>query len=236
MLERGTSAARRRGDQQMLAVLSGLAAGCVHVVAGPDHLAAVAPIAAENPRRAAASGFKWGLGHGLGALCIGLLAMGLRHLIDVEAVSAWMEFLVGFMLIGIGVWAFRRASQLQIHVHKHEHDGDAHKHIHVHDEAAIKEHNPAEHAHSHAALYVGALHGAAGTGHLLAVLPSLALPPLDAVMYLIAYFIAAVLSMTAFGAVLGYIANGKRIRWTMYLSSCVSIVIGCYWLSITWPV
>lgn len=219
----------------MLTVLSGLAAGCVHVVAGPDHLAAVAPIAAENPKRAALTGFKWGLGHGLGALFIGLLAMTVRHLIDVEALSAWMEFLVGFMLIGIGVWAFLRVRRLTVHVHKHEHDGgDEHKHIHVHDDADA--HDPAAHSHSHAAVYVGALHGAAGTGHLLAVLPSLALPPSEAASYLVAYFIAAVLSMTLFGAVLGIIAGGQRMKWCMYLSSTASVVIGCYWITATWPV
>ena len=217
----------------MLSFITGLAAGCVHVVAGPDHLAAVAPMAAERPGLAAKTGFKWGLGHGIGACFIGFLAIAFRSAIDVEAVSGWMEFLVGFMLLGIGVWAILRVRKIDIHVHQHTHDDKAHKHIHVHDADAV--HDESEHSHSHAALYVGALHGAAGTGHLLAVLPSLAMSAVDATMYLAAYFIAAVASMTLFGWVLGLVANGKRLRWSMYGSACASMIIGCYWIATTWP-
>ena len=36
----------------MLTILTGLAAGTVHVVSGPDHLAALAPIAAHQPKQA----------------------------------------------------------------------------------------------------------------------------------------------------------------------------------------
>lgn len=218
----------------LLVMLSGLAAGAVHVVAGPDHLAAVAPIAAENPKRAMVTGFQWGLGHGLGAVFIGLLAMFVRDLTDVEAISAWMEFLVGFMLIGIGAWAFLRTRKLTIHVHKHEHDGNQHKHIHVHEDDKKHDADPA-HQHSHATLYIGALHGAAGTGHLLAVVPALGLAAYDATIYLLAYFVAAILSMTLFGGVLGFIANGKRIQFTMYASSVASVCIGVWWISVTWP-
>ena len=217
----------------MLSFITGLAAGCVHVVAGPDHLAAVAPMAAERPGLAARTGFKWGLGHGIGACFIGFLAIAFRQMIDVEAVSSWMEFLVGFMLLGIGVWAIMRTSRIEIHVHQHQHDGDEHKHIHVHD--ADANHEAEGHSHSHAAVYVGALHGAAGTGHLLAVLPSLAMPALDATLYLSAYLLGAVASMTLFGWVLGYVATGRRLRWSMYASALASIAIGGYWIATTWP-
>ncbi len=217
----------------MLAFFTGLFAGTVHVVAGPDHLAAVAPIAAENPKRALGTGFKWGLGHGLGAMFIGLLAIAAKGFINVEMVSAWMEFLVGFMLIGIGMWAWRRASKIVIHVHEHQHDEkEEHKHIHVHDEDVPHEE---EHKHSHAALYVGALHGAAGTGHLLAGLPALALPTFEAILYLSAYFIGAVLSMSIFGYLMGFVANGKRLRSSMYAAATASIAIGAYWLSAGLP-
>mgnify|MGYP003315356662 CR=1 FL=1 len=46
----------------MLTILSGLVAGAAHVVTGPDHLAALAPIAVQEPARAAKLGFRWGLG------------------------------------------------------------------------------------------------------------------------------------------------------------------------------
>jgi hypothetical protein len=83
------------------------------------------------------------------------------------------------------------------------------------------------------------LHGAAGTGHLLGVLPSLALPTLDAVFYLIAYFVAAVASMTAFGAILGAVTKQRGpqvLRRIMYTSSSAAIAVGAVWLTQAWPV
>ena len=72
----------------MLTILSGLAAGAAHVVTGPDHLAALAPIAVQDPGRAARLGLRWGLGHGLGVVVLGVIGMFARTWIDVGAVSA----------------------------------------------------------------------------------------------------------------------------------------------------
>ncbi|MDD9934690.1 MAG: hypothetical protein OXT09_13865, partial [Myxococcales bacterium] len=135
----------------MFSIITGFVAGALHVVSGPDHLAAMAPIAAHDPKRATVLGLKWGLGHGLGALLLGLLGVLARGAIDVEAVAGWSEFLVGFMLVGIGLWAFHRARGLVVHAHAHEHDGDAHQHLHVHGRGVHEEHSGEPHEHSHAA-------------------------------------------------------------------------------------
>ena len=44
-------------------IIAGLTAGAVHVLAGPDHLAAVAPLAANGKVSPWRSGLYWGLGH-----------------------------------------------------------------------------------------------------------------------------------------------------------------------------
>lgn len=222
----------------MFSIITGFVAGALHVVSGPDHLAAMAPIAAHDPKRATVLGLKWGLGHGLGALLLGLLGVLARGAIDVEAVAGWSEFLVGFMLVGIGLWAFHRARGLVVHAHAHEHDGDAHQHLHVHGRGVHEEHSGEPHEHSHAALFVGMLHGSAGSGHAFAVLPSLALPTGAALVYLAAYFVAAVVAMGAFGAVLGLLARGRkpeRLRQLMYASSLAAVGVGIFWVSTTWP-
>ena len=59
----------------MLLIFTGLSAGALHVVSGPDHLAVVAPLVAENPSKGFQLGFRWGLGHGLGVVILGLLGM-----------------------------------------------------------------------------------------------------------------------------------------------------------------
>jgi hypothetical protein len=55
----------------VIAVSAGLVAGFIHVLAGPDHLAAVAPLTFNNWRRALAIGFRWGIGHSSGVLFLG---------------------------------------------------------------------------------------------------------------------------------------------------------------------
>ena len=244
----------------MISVLAGLTAGAAHVIAGPDHLAALAPIALDQPKLAAKIGIKWGVGHGLGVLLLGGLGIVTQQAIDITWISAWSEFIVGFMLIIVGLWALRRTSRFVIHTHIHDHvvierdDVDInevpheahvddhsksrHHHVHVHPHG-IKKHTHEQHdQHSHAALFVGFLHGTAGTGHLFGVLPSLALPTFDALIFLTTYLVSAVISMGMFGLLLGYISRdrGPRfIRRLMYSVSSIVISIGFFWVFNAWP-
>ena len=39
-----------------LIFFTGVLAGCIHVLTGPDHLSAIAPLAARNPGKAGPSG------------------------------------------------------------------------------------------------------------------------------------------------------------------------------------
>lgn len=263
----------------MLTIISGLAAGAAHVVSGPDHLAALAPIAVDQPRRALAIGARWGLGHGAGVVLLGSLGILARGVIDIDVASAWAEFSVGFVLIGVGAWALHRSRAVVIHTHGHTHEhchddeksahaherddetsaanatdaaGSAHElhlaadrththaHSHVHVHAVTEDHEaPGAHAtHGRTAFFVGLLHGAAGGGHLLGVLPSLALPREAAVVYLGAYFLAAVAAMAGFGAALGMIvrrAGPAMVQRLMTASSLVAIVVGVTWLATAWP-
>lgn len=85
-------------------VVAGLVAGLVHVLSGPDHLAAVAPYALIQGKRAWLVGLRWGVGRTSGVVVVGLFALLVRSLLPAEKLSAWSESLVGFVLIAIGVW------------------------------------------------------------------------------------------------------------------------------------
>jgi len=220
-----------------LSALTGLIAGSVHVVTGPDHLAALAPLAVHDPDKAAKLGATWGAGHGLAVVALGLIGQGARGFIDIEVLSSWSEFFVGFLLVAMGLWALRAAARLQIHDHPHGHGDDAHVHIHIHTPGTL--HNERAHmGHSHTAAAVGALHGLAGGGHLFGVLPSLALPPAQAVLYLIMYLLGAIASMALFGLGIGRVAavgGAKTIRMMMYAASVAAIGIGVWWIGSTFP-
>lgn len=212
-------------------LLAGLAAGSAHVLTGPDHLAAILPLAADGRRGGAwRAGLRWGLGHVGGVVIVGALALLLRQALPLEGLSAWSERLVGAVLIGIGLWALRRAIQLRIHAHEHSHDGGPHVHVHVHDAAG------SDHDHRHAALAVGALHGMAGSGHLLGVLPALALPPTEAGVYLGAFGAGTLVAMAAFSGLMGWLA-GRLARRALALypallgaSGIAAVVVGILWL------
>ena len=222
----------------MLTLLSGLVAGAVHVVTGPDHLAALAPIATESPRDGARLGFRWGLGHACSVALLGAVGIGFRSAFDIEAISLWAEVSVGFLLIAIGGWAFMRATRIVVHAHSHSHDEPGHSHVHVHASDAGHELPEAHRGHSHAAFFVGALHGAAGTSHLFGLLPALALPAAEATVYLVAYVVAAIVVMTGFGGLLGALILHRGpvlLRRAMFTSSLSAMMVGVYWVTATWP-
>lgn len=214
----------------MIPILTGFAAGSLHVFSGVDHLAALAPAAVENPATAAKTGTYWGLGHGIGVLIIGGVGLVLRGFVDIDAWSGWAEFLVGFLLVGIGVWAISRSRSVEVHGHSHQHADTAHEHLHAHD--------PGDTSHHHAALGVGIFHGMAGGGHLFGVLPALALPTPQAIMYLVAYLVASVVAMGAFAYGVGKLAVKTGSQWItrlMAASGVVAIVVGVVWIVVSWP-
>ena len=224
----------------MISVLTGLLLGATHVVSGPDHLAAVAPFAAESRRKAWEVGLRWGVGHAGGVMFIGLLSLLLRDWLPLAAISSWSERLVGVVLIGIGLWGARRALRGHVHTHEHQHDGQRHVHIHTHDGATAHSHpqgNGSEHRHTHAAFAVGTLHGVAGSSHFLGVLPALALPTMtEAVWYLSAYGVGTVVAMVVFSSLVGWSArslaasSAQAYRQMLAACSLAAVVLGGWWL------
>src|SRR6266478_293439 len=190
----------------MIAALTGLLAGTIHVWSGPDHLAAIAPLAVRRPRRAWAPGLRWGLGHSAGVAVVGLLSLWSRDLLPVQLLSSWGERVVGVMLCGIGLWALRKA--LKVHAHEHQHDGTLHVHIHAHAKPVHHERAEAHQHHTHAAFGIGVFHGLAGSSHFLGVLPILAFPSrVQAIGYLAAFGVGTVISMASFSSIIGLLGS-----------------------------
>jgi len=224
----------------MLVAITGLLAGLVHVVSGPDHLAAVAPLAVGQHRDLWRTGTRWGLGHSAGVALVGVMAFALREMLPIERISVWSERVVGVMLIGIGLWALRRALRVEVHAHRHEHDGGEHEHLHFHgpDHLHAAE---ASHArgpgHPHAAFGIGTLHGLAGSSHFLGVLPTLALPDwASAASYLGGFAAGTVVAMGGFSVVLGFLGRWfSRDHLAVYrgmvrVSALAAIGVGCWWV------
>lgn len=226
----------------MLVAFTGLFAGLVHVLTGPDHLAAVAPLAVKAHRSSLRSGLRWGLGHSTGVGLVGVLALVCRGALPVEHLSNWSERLVGVLLIGLGLWALRQALRVQVHTHAHEHDGEAHDHVHFHSPAHQHQAAPlaipnTPHRHAHAAFGIGTLHGLAGSSHFLGVLPALGFASwTDSLIYLSTFGIGTIAAMVGFAAALGGLAQWfaadhlKLYRGLMYTCSASAFSVGGWWL------
>jgi hypothetical protein len=190
----------------LAATLAGLFAGLIHVLSGPDHLAAVAPLTGGRDR-AWRAGFLWGLGHSGGVLAVGLVALALRGGLPLEALSSWSERVVGVALIGLGLWGFARVVR-----------GPIHSHVHVRAAAAF-----------------GVLHGVAGSSHLLGILPALALPSAAASLgYLAGFAVGTIAGMSGFSSVLGWLGGHENAprhrRWLLTASSAAAIAVGVIWI------
>jgi hypothetical protein len=196
----------------MTIALAGLLAGFLHVLSGPDHLAAIAPYATQAKARAWKVGVRWGFGHNAGVLVVGVLALFARHALPIDAWSAWAERCVGVVLIAIGAWGLRKALAPRA--------GDA-----------------ASHLHGRKAFALGTVHGLAGSSHLLGVLPALALPSdLAAGAYLALFGTGSVAAMGAFSSLIGRVASHPRTsaaamqRFLLAGCATCAIVIGAFWL------
>ena len=222
----------------VLTALSAALAGAVHVLSGPDHMAAVAPLAIADRERSWLAGWTWGLGHASGVVVVAVLAVLLRDLLPpVDAISLWGEQIVGGALIAVGLWAFRQG--LGIGTSHHMHGGVAHTHMHVRRGLMVLQRL----GHAHAAFLMGILHGVAGTSHFLGVLPALALPTrAESLTYIGVFGVASVAAMTGFAAVVGIVARQSSShgiatpRFLVLVGAVLAIVVGGYWLTSGMPV
>jgi len=196
-----------------LTFLLGVVASATHVMTGPDHLAAVTPLAIENKKKSWIIGISWGIGHTTGLLLIGGLFYLFREVFPVKIISEYSEVIVGAILIIIGIWAFYKL------LNKNEHKHKAAKNI-------------------KAAVFVGILHGFAGIYHILIVLPALALPSqAEAVSYLVGFAAGTVIVMALFAWSLGSVSEkaaslnkNRFLKGFRIFGGSAAVIVGIIWI------
>ena len=233
-------------------LIFGFIAAMIHVISGPDHLAAIAPIAVSTRFRPWMIGMSWGVGHLIGMLLIGILFFFFREFIPVELISEYSEKIVGLMLILIGLWSIgrlihynRKTKHKHVHTHKDD-EGNAYVHLHDHDHGEAAHH---KHIHSKperqtylAALGIGILHGLAGFSHIFHLLPTLAFNSrFDSGMYLVGFGAGTIAAMILFSVLLGIIANYTHkfskdnvFKVVNGFTGGIAIFVGFFWLWNTW--
>ena len=226
--------------------IAGVLAATLHVIAGPDHLAAVAPFAIKRVRKAWIVGLLWGIGHLSGMLLIGVLFLLFKDFIPIEDISKYSEKFVGFVLICLGLWIFANIIRSNIKRHKHVHvhsNGKPliHGHEHTHDANGV-------HVHEHknvrkgnlTTFSVGLVHGLAGVAHFIIFLPVLSFTSeMDSVKYIVGFGVGTLLTMTIFAVVMGRIAEFSQKKYNQNVfqgiqiaSAAFAFLIGIYWIVI----
>ena len=174
-----------------------------------DHVAAVSAMAVQKKHKSSIvrTGAVWGLGHAITLTLFAGVALVLGLSFKAELVG-WLEFMVGLMLMGLGGHILYRLIRDRIHVHIHRHDrGQAHFHAHSHVGETAVEHDPQSHDHGHGpfpfkSLFVGMMHGMAGSAALLILTASSAPTPLMGLAYMALFGLGSVLGMAALSAII----------------------------------
>jgi len=164
-----------------------------------DHIMAVSNLASGRPNLKITVQFclRWAIGHGLTLFIIGLLVFALGYSLP-STISLYAEFVVGIILVAIGIVVLFDAFRKHAHIHFHKHDGlPAHAHWHSHKKEK-------SHRHTHTALFVGMVHGLAGSAPLLALIPvAMSNKPVYGFIYLVIFSMGVLCAMLLFGGVLG---------------------------------
>ena len=213
----------------LLTYATALVLGSAHALEA-DHMAAVTSFVVRRPgvREAVRFGVHWSVGHGAAIVLLGagLLLLGIHV---PEATGHWLERFVGVVMIGLGAWTFRGASRL--HVHAHVHGDVAHTHVHSHAVTA------SSHDHGHAVTAVGLLHGLAGSGSAVALIPVVGFEsPASGILYLVLFAIGTVGAMAVYGLLAGVLADRaaersvRLARGLARVTGVFTMVIGFVWL------
>lgn len=181
----------------------GFLLGLRHAVEA-DHLAAVSAIVSERKSILSSSlvGGLWGIGHTISLFVAGVTVILLGVRVG-ERTALALEFCVGLMLIALGANALRKLARGgRVHLHVHRHGAREHVHPHIHAAA------PSEAApHTHhglrldaRSLFVGMVHGFAGSAALmLLVLSTVKSAPLG-LLYIVVFGVGSIGGMMLMSA------------------------------------
>jgi cytochrome c biogenesis protein CcdA len=209
--------------------LSALVLGTAHALE-PDHLAAVTAFVVRRPAPLKAAGFgvRWALGHGSAIFVVGVVLLLAGRMIPVDWTHT-LDRIVGVAMIALGVWTMRGARAIHAHTHTHP-DGTTHQHPHSH---ALSH----DHGHRHAATGMGLLHGLAGTGPAVALIPLVSLRTThQGAVYLLLFGIGTAAGMAAYAFLAGTVAGriaGRSVaiaRGVTFTAGLFAVAVGIFWI------
>src|SRR4051812_16144404 len=219
----------------LLSILGlGFILGIKHAIE-PDHVIAVSTIASQSKKlwHTSLAGVFWGIGHTATLFLVGIILIFMKGEIPVKWAMS-LEFLVGIMLVYLGITTI--FSFKNIHVHEHKHDGDEHKHVHTHESSGKHEH---KHQHKNdtylKSILIGLVHGLAGSGAMVLLTMSTVKSVGEAAIYILIFGAGTVMGMLFFTTIIGipFMLSKKRrtiSRKLSFTTGAISTVFGIYYM------
>lgn len=212
----------------IITLLLGFGLGIKHAFEA-DHVIAISTIVSEqkNPFRSALVGAFWGIGHTTTLFVIGLLVLLFKISIP-EHISLSLEFLVGLMLVFLGVYTLLRARNV-VHEHEHAHGNITHSHPHVHqDKKGLHQH--------HKSFLVGSVHGLAGSGALMLLILSTVPTIIEGIYYILLFGLGSIIGMSLMSLLVGlpFIVSTRTFpnieKHLRIIAGIISILFGMYYM------
>jgi len=219
-------------------LLLGFLLGMRHALEA-DHVAAVASLATQNHslKETVRQGIAWGMGHTITLFLFGSIVIWMNSVIPEQLAQA-LEFAVGVMLVLLGFDVMRRLVKNRIHFHSHSHQSGE-THFHAHSHADNKQHDLEQHHHTHPqqfpyrALFIGLMHGMAGSAALILLTLNTVQSPTMAMVYIALFGAGSILGMALLSTVIAiplrnsatgltWLHNGLQLT-----VSVTTIILGC---------
>lgn len=204
-----------------------------------DHVAAVASAMARQ--RSSMSiirhGAIWGVGHATTLLCviIGTQVLGAEVY---QSRTSVLELLVGVMLFILGAGVIFRLYRDRVHFHVHAHAGGLrHLHAHAHRRAGQHPARSHDHGHEHSRrdslkmLFIGAMHGLAGSAALIVFAAARLDSLLVAVAYGLTFGVGSIIGMACLSCAIALPISYSANTMT-HVSRALQVCIGIFSMSI----
>ncbi|WP_227939602.1 urease accessory protein UreH domain-containing protein [Alkalihalobacillus deserti] len=199
----------------------GFVLGIKHAVE-PDHVIAVSTIASQSKKlwRSSLSGVFWGIGHTATLFIFGIIVILMKGDIpDNWAMS--LEFLVGIMLVYLGITSI--LSFKNIHLHKHEQ---------VQKNSAGHRHKKVTYIKS---MIIGFVHGLAGSAAMILLTMSSVNNVWEGATYILIFGVGTVIGMLFFTTILGipfvFSAKKRKVNKTfIQITGVTSTIFGIYYM------
>lgn len=201
-----------------------------------DHLVAVSTIVSEQRSiwRSALVGGLWGIGHTLSLFIVGIFVLVLRLSIP-PRMALSLEFSVALMLILLGtnvLWKYKRGE----HLHLHSHQEGAPPHLHFHSHAKLPD-TPGSHHPLNVGkkpLWVGMVHGLAGSAALTLLVLTTLSSPLFGMLYILVFGMGSIGGMLVMSTAISlpFILTAQKFdrfnHHIRFLAGSLSVLFGCF--------